>query len=145
MDLDLEAWKQFAIDHWILIVIAVVALIVVINLVKTVLKWVLVAAIVVGLAVYGGYSVNDLKEVGSKVTQALEDQAVKAMAGEASQAEYRLNDDGTFTVATPNLELTGTPGSGEVSVKFQGVSLGTWNMEGAVREFIEQARDHAAS
>lgn len=63
MNLDLEAWKQFAIDHWILIVIAVVALIVVINVVKTVLKWVLVAAIVIGLAVYGGYSVNDLKEV----------------------------------------------------------------------------------
>ncbi|WP_019005574.1 hypothetical protein [Cohnella laeviribosi] len=144
MNLDLEAWKQFVIDHWILIVIAVVALIVVINVVKTVLKWVLVAAIVIGLAVYGGYSVNDLKEVGSKVTQALEDQALKAMAGEASQAVYKLNGDGTFTVTTPNLELTGVPNSGEVKVKFQGVSLGTWKMEGAVRQLIAQARENAA-
>ncbi|MBB6730721.1 hypothetical protein [Cohnella zeiphila] len=141
MSLDLDAWKQFATDHWVLIVVAVIVLIVVINVVKTLLKWVLVAAIVVGLAVYGGYSVNDLKEVGSKVTADLKDEAVKAMAGEASQATYKLNGDGTFTVTTPNLELSGVPNSGKVNVKFRGVSLGSWSMDGAVRELVAQARE----
>jgi len=141
MNFDLEAWKQFATDHWVLIVVAIVALIVILGVVKTLLKWVLIAAIVIGVAIYGGYSVNDLKEVGSKVTADLKDEAVKAMAGEASQATYRMNDDGTYTVTTPNLKLSGVPNSGKVDVKFRGVSLGTWSMDGAVRELIVQARE----
>jgi hypothetical protein len=143
MNLDLEAWKQFATDHWVLIVVAIIALIVVINVVKTLLKWVLVAAIIVGVAVYGGYSVNDLKEVGSKVTADLKDEAIKAMAGEASQAQYQSNDDGSYTVTTPNLELSGVPNSGKVEVKFRGISLGKWSMDGAVRELVSQAREAA--
>ncbi|MCC3374667.1 hypothetical protein [Cohnella sp. REN36] len=144
MNLDFEAWKQFAIDHWVVIVIAVIALFIVLNVVKTVLKWVLVAAIVIGVFVYGGVTVNDLKEVGTqaidKAKGAIEDEAAKAMAKEAEEATYTLNDDQTFTVKTPNLELHGVPNSGEVEVKFRGASLGTWKMEGAVRKLVEAAR-----
>ncbi|TJY39813.1 hypothetical protein E5161_17880 [Cohnella pontilimi] len=138
-----EAWLQFLQDHWVVAVVAVLAIFVVSKVVKTVVKWVLIAAIVVGIVAYGGYSINDLQEVGSKVTSDLKDQAIKAMAGEADKARYRDNGDGTYTVETPNLQLSGVPNSGEVEVKFRGISLGKWNMEGAVRDLVVKARESA--
>lgn len=141
MNLDLEAWKQFAIDHWVLIAVAIVALVIVVNVVKTLMKWVLVAAIVIGVAVYGGYSVNDLKEVGSKVSSAILDDAISAMAGEAKDAKYTLNEDGTYTVQTKNITLSGVANSGEVKVTYRGVTFPAVPLEGAVREFVVQARE----
>ncbi|MFC5702896.1 hypothetical protein ACFPVX_16535 [Cohnella faecalis] len=142
-----DAWLTFAQDHWVVIVVAVVAIFIVVNVVKTVVKWGLIAAIVVGIVVYGGYSVDDLKAVGadltSKVSAELKDQAINAMAGEAKEATYTDNGDGTYTVKSSKLELTGKPGSGEVSVSFNGSTLGTWQLEGAVKQFVEQARKSA--
>lgn len=143
MSFDSEAWGQFVQDHWIVVAAALLAIIVVMKVVKTVMKWVLVAAIVIGFAVYGGYSIDDLKEVGSKVTDELKNQAIKTMAGEASEAKYVDNADGSYTITTTNLELNGEPNSGNVSVKLRGVSLGTWDMEGQVRDFVVKARDTA--
>lgn len=141
MNLDLEAWKQFAIDHWVVIAVAIVALVIVVNVVKTLVKWVLVAAIVIGVAVYGGYSVNDLKEVGSKVSSVILDDAISAMAGEAKDSKYTLNEDGTYTVETKNITLSGVANSGEVKVTYRGVTFPAVPLEGAVREFVVQARE----
>lgn len=143
MNFDTDAWSQFLQDNWIIVAAAALVIIVIMKVVKTVMKWVLVAAIVIGIAVYGGYSVDDLKEVGTKVTDELKDQAIKTMAGEAKEAKYVDNADGSYTIKTTNLELHGVKNTGKVSVSLRGVSLGTWDMEGKVREFVVQARDAA--
>jgi nitrogen regulatory protein PII-like uncharacterized protein len=135
-----EAWLQFAQDHWVIIAAALVAIFIIVKLVKTVLKWVLVAAVIFGIVAYGGYSIDDLKALGTKVETEAKDQAIKAMAGEASQAEYTDNQDGTYSITTPNLEISGVPNTGVVSVKYKGISLGKWKVEGAVRTLIEQSR-----
>lgn len=142
MNLDVEAWKQFATDHWALLVIALAAIVIIGKLVKTLMRWVLVAAIIIGVAVYGGYTVNDLKEVGAKVSSAIADEAISAMAGEAKDAKYTLNKDGTYTVTSKNLTLSGVVNSGDVKVTYHGVSF-TVPMEGAVRTFVEQAREQS--
>lgn len=140
-----DAWMQFLQDNWLILAVAVVAIFVIVKLVKTVVKWLLVAGILIAIFVYGGYSIDDLSTIGSKIQSEARDQAIKAMTGEISQAEYKDNGDGSYTIKTPTLELSGVPNSGEVSVKYQGVSLGTWKMEGAVRELVVQAREAAKS
>jgi hypothetical protein len=135
-----DAWLQFLKDHWVVVVVAILAIFVISKVVKTVLKWVLIAAILFGIVAYGGYSIKDLGAIGTKISSEAKDQAIKAMAGEAEKAKYKDNADGTYTITTPNLELTGVPNSGKVEVKFHGVSLGTWNMEGAVRDLVVTAR-----
>jgi hypothetical protein len=155
LNLDTGAWIQFLQDHWIVVVIAIVAIFVIMKLVKTVFKWVLVAAIIIGIVSYGGYSIDDLGKIGNKVSDELgvigekvstevKDQVIKTMAGEASEATYVNNKDGSYSIKTTNLELTGIPNSGEVTIKFHGASLGNWKMEGAVRDFVEQARASAS-
>jgi hypothetical protein len=144
-------WLGFVQDHWIVVVIAIVAIFIIGKVVQTVLKWVLIAAILIAIVWYGGYSIDDLGaikskvteeigKVGDKVTTEVRDQAMKAMIGEASEATYVNNEDGSYTITTKNLELRGVPNSGEVDVKFHGQSLGTWKMEGAVRDFVNKSR-----
>ena len=131
-----EAWLQVLQDRWLVVVVAVAAILLGLKLVKTVLKWVLVIAIAAGVLTYGGYSVSDL-------TATLKREAITVMAGEAGEARYRLRDDGTFEVTGPNLKLTGVPNAGEVEVTYRGIPLGTWKLEGAIREFVERARSSA--
>ncbi|TFE24266.1 hypothetical protein [Cohnella luojiensis] len=154
MSFDTDAWIQFLQDNWVVVAIAILAIIVIMKVVKTVLKWILVVAIIIGIATYGGYSIDDMKDIGNKVsdelgaigdkvTDEVKKQAIKSMAGEASEATYTENEDGSYSIKSTNIELTGIPNSGEVTVKFHGQSLGTWTMEGAVRDFVVQARASA--
>jgi hypothetical protein len=151
MSFDTDVWIQFLKENWVIGVIAIVAIFVILKLVKTVLKWILVVAIIIGIATYSGYSLEDIKSkvseeigaIGDKVSAEAKDQAIKAMAGEASEATYVDNEDGSYSIKSTNLELTGVPNSGEVTVKFHGAPLGTWKMDGAVRDFVSQARASA--
>jgi len=135
-----EAWTTFLQEHWFVIVAALVIILLVVKLVKTVLKWLLVAVIVVGVVFYSGYSLDDLTTAASQASAVAKDEVIKAMAGEAEKAEYTDNADGSYTIKTPSLELTGFPNSGEIKVKLSGVPLGTWKLEGEVRDFVNQAR-----
>ncbi|WP_317890684.1 hypothetical protein [Paenibacillus arenilitoris] len=139
---DLDTWTAFFKEHWFVLVVALVALLLIIRIVKTVVKWALVAAIVLGIVIYSGYSMDDLKEIGSKVADTVRQEAVNAMVGEAKDATFSANDDGTFTVKTNNVELTGEPGANEVSIKFRGAPLGKWELDGTIQAFIDQAKQN---
>src|SRR5690606_18184333 len=112
------------------------------RIVKTVVKWAIVIAIVLGLVVYSGYTMDDLKEIGTKVTDTVKQEAITAMVGEAKDATFTMNDDGTFTVKTNNVELTGEPGKNEVSIKFRGAPIGKWELDSTIQAFIDQAKQN---
>ena len=147
---DIETWKQYLTDHWYVPALALAALLIVIRIVKTVVKWALVAVILVGTLLYSGYtlddlSVDNLKSIGTQAVESLKQEAVAAMAGEASAATYTDNGDGTFTVKTASLELTGKPGAGEVTVSFKGAPLGTWKIDDAIAGLIEASKSNVES
>jgi hypothetical protein len=137
---DTDVWLQFIQDKWLILLLALVVLFIVLRIVKTVVKWLIAAVIVFGIVAYSGYTLQDLKDIGGKVAESVKQEAITAMAGEAKDATYTLNGDGTFTVKTKNLELTGKPGENEVKVKFQGAVLGTWKIDSAIQTLIDEAK-----
>jgi hypothetical protein len=141
---DMETWVQFFKDKWLFLLIALIVLFIVLRIVKTVIKWLVVVVIIAGVIVYSGYSLEDLKSIGStigtKVAESVKQEAVTAMAGEAKDAKYTSNGDGTFTITTKNLELIGAPGDNEVKVSFRGTPLGTWKIDDAIQSLIDQAK-----
>jgi len=150
----MEAWTQFFQENWLVIVLAIVVILIVIKAVKTVLKWVLVAAIVLGLVAYGGYSIDDLsalrdriedstKDIRTQIEEGTKEAILRAALDEAAKAEYVLEEGGRYVIKTPNLELSGAVGSDEVTIKFRGVPAGTWKIEGPIRTLIEQAQTTA--
>lgn len=139
---DLDTWTAFFKEHWLVLVIALIVLLLIVRIVKTFLKWAIVAAIVLGIVLYSGYSMDDLKEIGSKVADTVKQEAVNAMVGEAKDATFATNADGTFTVKTKNVELTGEPGANEVAISFRGTELGKWELDSTIQAFIDQAKQN---
>ncbi|WP_282940709.1 hypothetical protein [Paenibacillus sp. RC67] len=129
----------FLQERWFIIVAAIVVLFLVIKIVKTVVKWVIVLAVIAGLFYYGANYKDQLMDMGTAVTAEAKNQAIKAISGEMKDAQYKQNPDGTFTVTTKSLKLEGNPGSNEVKVTFMNQTF-TMKMDDVVNALIEQAK-----
>lgn len=145
-DLNLEVWTEFLKQNWLVIVVALVVLFLILNFVKTLVKWALVLVIAAFVIIYSGIS---LKDIGDAITT-VKDQAVdisrseamNMMKKEAAEAKMKRNPDGTFTINTPNLEVSGKEGGEKVKVMFHGVSLGEWKVSDTLQAFIQQAKQN---
>lgn len=140
---DTETWTTFLKDNWLVLAIGLVVLFLVIRIVKTVMKWAIVAVVVIGLVVYSGYSLDDVKEIGTKVMDNVKNEAISAMVGSATDAEYSVSDDGTYTVKSDGIELKGVVGSSEVQVSLHGSPYITLQLEGVIQTFIDQAKENS--
>lgn len=138
---DTETWTTFLKDNWLVLAIGLIVLLIVIRIVKTVMKWAIVAIVVIGLVLYSGYSLDDVKEIGTKVMDNVKEEAISAMVGDAAEAEYTVNEDGTYTVKSDSIELKGEVGSSEVQVSLHGSPFITLQLEGVIQTFIDQAKE----
>ncbi|WP_433944038.1 hypothetical protein [Paenibacillus sp. SN-8-1] len=145
--MDVQVWIDFFKQNWLVFVIALVVLLLIVNLVKTVVKWGLILVIVAFLVIYSGISLKDLGEVAStlttQTTDAVKSEAIKMMTSEAKEAKFTQNSDGTFVIKSPNLEVTGKADSDKVKVTFRDVSLGEWSRSDALNAFIQEAKGNS--
>jgi hypothetical protein len=141
----LEQWINFAQDRWYWIIGAVILLFIVIGLVKTVIKWIIVIAIIGALVLYGANYKDKLQSIGStvmaKASQEVQDGVSKAAASEAKDAQYKANQDGTFVITTKSLKVEGKMGSNDVQVTFMGAKF-TMKADGVMKTFIDQAMNN---
>lgn len=142
----MDQWISFAQDRWYLIVAAIIVLFIVIGIVKTLVKWIVVIAIVGALIVYGASYTDKIKDIGaSVVTQVgdeVKDKAISALTAEAKEAQFKANPDGSFIITTKSLKVEGKAGTDEVVVTFLGKSF-KMNANAALSAFIDQAKKNA--
>ncbi|MFF3925758.1 hypothetical protein [Paenibacillus lactis] len=147
--MDTQVWMEFLKQNWLVIAIALIILFVVLNVVRTVIKWAIAVLIIVGLLVYSGISLDKIGEVVTTVKDETIDtvktEALNLMIKEAKEAKYTSNGDGTYSITAPNLELKGSAGSNEVEVTFRGVSVGKWDINDTIRGFINDAKNNTDS
>lgn len=138
-----EQWLMFLQEKWWLILVAVIALFVIVSLVKTVLKWVLVVAIIGAVVMYGANYKDEIAAVSDQVLAEAKDQAFQAFAQHALNAEYEANADGTYAVFTESVRVEGKEGSQEVTVFWKGVKIGAFQIDATIEAFLQQAKDNA--
>ncbi len=148
--MDVQVWTDFLQQNWLVIIIALVVLFVVLNLVKTMVKWVLAIVIVAGLLIYSGISLDQIGEVVTTVkdetVDTVKSEAMNMMLKEAKDAKYTEDADGTtYTVTTPNVKLEGTKGTETVEVTFKGVPLGQWKVNDTIITFVESAQSNGST
>lgn len=131
----------FLQERWFVVTVVLVALFIVIKIVKTVMKWAIVIALLAGLLFYGANYTDKLKEMSGKIVSevkdALKDEALKALAGQ--DTTYKERPDGTFTITRSGIELEGKAGSNEVKLIYKGQSI-TLKMDDTIKALIEQAK-----
>ncbi|MFB0841519.1 hypothetical protein [Paenibacillus oleatilyticus] len=144
--MEVDFVTAFLSERWYVLVGALIVLFLVIKVVKTVIKWVLVLAILAGLFWYGASYKDQLLElgttVGAKVAAEVKNQAVKAITDEVKEAKYSENADGSYTVSTKSAKLEGKPGSSDVQVTFMNQTF-TMKLDDVLKGFIEQAKKNA--
>lgn len=137
----MESMMPFLQERWFVIAGGLIVLFLVIKIVKTVLKWALVLAILAGIVFYGASYTEQIKEVGGRLLDdakaAAYEEAVKALAGQG--AVYKQNEDGSFSIAKGNVTLEGRAGSNEVKIGYGGQAI-TVNVDDALLALIEQAK-----
>ncbi|MGE7827759.1 hypothetical protein [Paenibacillus sp. NPDC093718] len=147
--MDTQVWIEFLKQNWLVIAIALIILFIVLNVVRTVIKWALAVLIIGGLLVYSGISLEKIGDVVTTVKEETVDtikkEALNMMMKEAKEAKYTSNGDGTYSIKAPNLELKGSAGSEEVEVTFRGVSVGKWDINDTIQSFIDDAKSNTAS
>lgn len=140
---DVDTWTSFLKDNWLVLVISLVALLIIVRIVRTVVKWAIVAVIVVGVVLYSGYTMDDLKVISTKVVDSAKQEIMGAMTGDAKDAEFISNADGSYTIKTKNIELNGKPGDNEVTVSFRGAPKITIEVDSTIQAFIDQAKNNS--
>lgn len=137
---DVQVWTEFLKENWLVIVVALVILFFVLNFVRTVVKWALVLVIAAFIIIYSGITMKDIGDAVTTVKDISKTEVLNMMKNEAKEAELAQNPDGTFTITTPNLEVTGQAGSDKVKVSFRGVSMGEWSMNDTLEAFVQEAK-----
>ncbi|MDF2721178.1 MAG: hypothetical protein K0Q59_853 [Paenibacillus sp.] len=144
MNVIMDQLVTFLQDRWLVVVIAIVALFLVVKIVKTVLKWVIVLAIVAGLIYYGSTYTDQLKNIGENVASTakeavgdLKEKAVQAFAGK--DAKYTDNGDGSYTIISGGIRLDGKTGADKVKITIAGVSA-EFTLDDMLKRAIEQVK-----
>ncbi|CAI6083356.1 hypothetical protein PAECIP112173_03886 [Paenibacillus sp. JJ-100] len=143
--MNIEVIKEFVMQNWLVIVVALIILFFVLNVVKTMLKWAIAIIIIAALLIYSGISIEQIKQtvtdVQSSTMDALKKEATSIMLKEASKATYTAGQNGEFTITSPNVEIKGNTKSEKVDVTFRGISVGEWKMSNeTIQTFVEQAQ-----
>ena len=127
----MEQWVQFAQDKWYIILGALIVIWVALSLVKTMVKWLVIAVIVAALFFYGTQYQEELKswssqvldmateesflELKESISQFTTREAVELGLGLASEAKVEIYDDQTYTVTAKHFQIDGTLLNGEVA------------------------------
>ncbi|WP_128103460.1 ATPase [Paenibacillus sp. DCT19] len=148
--MDIEVIKEFVMQNWLVIVVALIILFFVLNVVKTVLKWAIAIIIIAALLIYSGISIDQIKQtvtdVQSSTMDTLKKEATNLMVNEASKATYAKGQNGEFTITSPNVEIKGTAGADKVNVTLRGISLGEWNLDNeTIRVFVDKAKGNVTA
>jgi hypothetical protein len=136
----MESLTAFIQENLLLIGAVLLVLLIIISVVKTVIKWVIVFAVIIGFLIYGlNYDAETIKDIGQNVVEKTKEEAVELLLGDIKNAEYHLNNDGTYSITTKNIQLEGKVGSNEAKLKYLGQSI-TIKLDETLKNFIEQVK-----
>jgi energy-coupling factor transporter transmembrane protein EcfT len=139
----LETVVSFLTERWYLVLAALVVVFLVFKLIKALLKWIVVLAVVAALVFYGTqyYAPRGGRRDGGRGAEtaavaAIQDRALEALRREA---EYELHKDGSFTLRTKAVQVNGKPGDKKAQVRFMNRTFSIeldrdWN------QLLEEAR-----
>lgn len=140
----MEQLTAFLQDKWIIIALVVIAILIIVKVIKSVMKWLLIVLLAAGVIIYGttyspGEIKDGIKEVGSKIADYTKNEAVEALIGQSASAKYEAKEDGGYVVSAGKFKLEGTAGSNEATLSYMGQSF-TIKLDDALNAFIEGAK-----
>lgn len=140
MEQSLDQLMAFVQDRWFIIVVVIIAILIIVKVMKSVIKWLFILALAAAILIYGSNYTGEIKDIGAKIAEYTKEEAVKAFMGEAENAIYEVTEDGGYIVTSGSFTLEGKGGSSEAVLSFKGQSI-TIQLDDVLRAFIEGAKN----
>lgn len=134
-----ESFKSLAFDQWWVIILAIVVIYLVSKIAKSFVKWAVIIAVLLFFLNYGTNYQAFVADVKGKVWSVAEDFAYKKMTQNTEQATYELNPDGTFTVKTEGVRISGAASSEKLKVTYKGITFDV-DRTSFLQRYIEDAQ-----
>lgn len=119
----MDAWLLFVKENFWGLLIVAIALVILLSIVKTMVKWVILLLVVVGIYLYGANFVANIQDIGNQAVQFTKEQAIRLIIEEAKKADYALHEDGTYTITSEKMKLTGKVGANEATLEIYGQKI----------------------
>ncbi len=129
----------FIQDKWLTILIVLIAIIVIFKIMKSIVKWLLILALVAGIVIYGSSYIGEIKEIGTKIVDYSKEEAIKAFIGDSSDSSYETTDDGGYVITKGSFSLQGVKGSKDVVLIYKGQSINI-KLDDALDKIVEAAQ-----
>ncbi|MFS1514075.1 hypothetical protein VQL36_16755 [Chengkuizengella sp. SCS-71B] len=135
--MDIESWITFAQEKWYIILAAIIVLFIVIKLVKTLMKWFIVLAIVGILIYYGSNYSEMLKTASDQLLEMIPEEELIDLAINEIK-EYIVNEamDGDFLIENENVTIEGDTDSDFLTITYGGETY-TIEMNDEIRKLLE--------
>ena len=138
----MDQLTAFLQENWLVSVGVLVVIMIVIKVVKSVIKWLVIAGLAAAILIYGfNYTPEDIKEVGSKIVDAIDlskDKAAAIILANSTNASFETTEDG-FKVTTEKFKLEGKTGSNEAAFTYMGQTINI-ALDEALLSYIENIK-----
>lgn len=145
----LETLLPFIQENWWVLVVALIVVLLIVKIVKTVIKWVLILLVVVGLSVFWvNYVPDDVKDSINVVVEDVKDkgkaEAIKALTT-LSNPTYSVDAEGNYKVSNSDgtISLTGVVGENDAKLAVKGITFNV-QLDDALNKVIETAKKQQA-
>ncbi|MDP5272546.1 hypothetical protein [Chengkuizengella axinellae] len=138
--MDIESWILFAEEKWYIILAAIIVLFIVIKLVKTLMKWLIVIAVVAVLIYYGSSYSDTLRTAGDQIIDLITQEDLVDLALDEIK-EYVINEaiDGEFIIKNDNVTIQGEEDSKVLTITYGGETY-TIEMNDEIKKLLEDSR-----
>ncbi|NBI28898.1 hypothetical protein [Chengkuizengella marina] len=139
--MEIESWITFAQEKWYIILAAIIVLFIVIKLVKTLVKWFIVLAIVGVLIYYGSNYSETLKTASDQFLDMIPKEELIDLAINEIR-EYIVDEamDGDFLIENENVTIEGDTNSDFLTITYGGETY-TIEMNDEIRKLLEKNKN----
>lgn len=143
MEYWIEALFSFIKERWIVIVLAIVAMVLILKVLETVFKWLIAAVIILALVYYGLQYSEELRDVSNMIKDYTVNEWNELMEKETETAQFESRPDGSYVIISKNITLEGSDDSDSVVITIKGTSF-TVPKNDIIDSYIEHAKQKAA-
>ena len=135
-------------ESWFPFLLGGIIIFVAINVLKTLLKWVMVAIVIVVVFFHSGVTWQQLADRSvyrsGMIANTVQWCVMQWMNKELDKARYASQSNGAFTITSPNFIVKRMAGKSTLHVTFGHVSLGEWNMNDALHTYVQKVKKNCS-
>lgn len=128
----------FIENNMVALAIAVIFIWIAIVVIKSVLRWVLTAVIVLGVIYMASQYIAPLGNITQATVEATKAEFLNTVEESPEDVEFKENNKGQFIITYEDITLAGNRNSNKAQLRLKDKALLTLDVEGVLKQFVDK-------